>query len=112
MTLTRLIQQDELHRMKANCNNPSDSNGGHSAAWIRRSLSLLKSNLNCPITLHSVDDDGDEEMEIDEEAVERLCDQVDKQIAGSEANNKIDLCNIETVTSDSLFVLHICRWIY
>lgn len=104
MTLTRLIQQDELHRMKANCNNPSDSNGVHSAAWIRRSLSLLKSNLNCPITLRSVDDDGDEEMEIDEEAVERLCDQVDKQIAGSEANNKIDLCNIETVTSDLLFV--------
>ncbi|KAE8022910.1 hypothetical protein FH972_008671 [Carpinus fangiana] len=74
--------RDELHRIKANSNSPSDSNGGHSAAWIRRSLSLLKSNLSCPITLHNVDDDGDEEMEIDEEAVERLCNQVDKQIAG------------------------------
>ncbi|XP_062164877.1 kinesin-like protein KIN-12B isoform X2 [Alnus glutinosa] len=81
--------RDELHRMKANCNNPSDSNGGHSAAWIRRSLSLLKSNLNCSITLHSVDDDGDEEMEIDEEAVERLCDQVDKQIAGGSVREQI-----------------------
>lgn len=104
MILTRLIPQDELHRIKANCNNPSDSNGGHSAAWIRRSLHLLKSNLNCPITLCSVDDDGDEEMEIDEEDVERICDQVDKQIAGSEANNKIDLSLIKTVTSDLLFV--------
>lgn len=33
-----------------------------------------------------MDDDGDEEMEIDEEAVEKLCDQLDKQNTGSEAS--------------------------
>lgn len=63
-------------------------------------MSLLKSSLSCPTTLHHVDDDGDEEMEIDEEAVERLCVQVDKQIASSEANNSVDIGKTKTVDSD------------
>ncbi|KAG7995310.1 hypothetical protein I3843_01G102900 [Carya illinoinensis] len=100
--LREVIRQlrDELDRYKSNRGYPIDSNGGHSAAWIRRSLSLLKSSLSCPMTLHHVDDDGDEEMEIDEEAVERLCVQVDKQIASSEANSRIDLGETKTVNSD------------
>lgn len=104
--LREVIRQlrDELHRIKAAGNIPGDSNGGHSAAWIRRSLCLLKSNLSGPITLRHVDDDGDEEMEIDDEAVERLCDQVDKQIVGREASNDTDLQKTETVASDLLFV--------
>ena len=100
MTLC-LNQQDELHRVKAKGYNPHDSDGGHSAAWIRRSMNLLKSSLSCPITLRHVDDDGDEEMEIDEEAVEILCERVDKQIASSEANNTIDVSKEETVNSVS-----------
>ncbi|XP_027337873.1 kinesin-like protein KIN-12B [Abrus precatorius] len=70
--LRQVIRQlrDELHRIKANGYNPMDSTGGHSAAWIRRSLNLLQSSLNRPQPLSHVDDDGDEEMEIDEEGVE------------------------------------------
>ncbi|KAK7311432.1 hypothetical protein RJT34_09570 [Clitoria ternatea] len=70
--LRQVIRQlrDELHRIKANGNNPMDSSGGHSAAWIRRSLNLLQSSLNRPQPLPRLDDDGDEEMEIDEEGVE------------------------------------------
>ncbi|TYK23655.1 kinesin-like protein KIN12B [Cucumis melo var. makuwa] len=84
--LREVIRQlrDELHRLKSNGNTLNDTNGGHSAAWIRRSLSLLKSSISRPIALPHVDDDGDEEMEIDEEAVEKLCDQLDKQNTGSE----------------------------
>ncbi|TKY47796.1 Kinesin protein KIN12A [Spatholobus suberectus] len=62
--------RDELHRIKANGYNPMDSSGGHSAAWIRRSLSLLQSSFNRPPPLSRVDDDGDAEMEIDDEGVE------------------------------------------
>lgn len=47
-----------------------DSSGGHSAAWVRRSLNLLQSSLNRQPPLSRVDEDGDEEMEIDEEGVE------------------------------------------
>ncbi|KAG6597613.1 Kinesin-like protein KIN-12B, partial [Cucurbita argyrosperma subsp. sororia] len=87
--LREVIRQlrDELHRLKSNGTSSNDANGGHSAAWIRRSLYLLKSSISRPITLlPHVDDDGDEEMEIDEEAVEKLCDQLDKQNTGSEAS--------------------------
>ncbi|QHO37004.1 Kinesin-like proteinB [Arachis hypogaea] len=69
--LREVIRQlrDELHRIKANGYNPADSSGGHSAAWIRRSLNLLQSSLSRPLQLSCVDEDGDEEMEIDEEGV-------------------------------------------
>ncbi|XP_057754148.1 kinesin-like protein KIN-12B isoform X2 [Arachis stenosperma] len=69
--LREVIRQlrDELHRIKANGYNPADSSGGHSAAWIRRSLNLLQSSLSRPLQLPCVDEDGDEEMEIDEEGV-------------------------------------------
>lgn len=49
------------------------------------------------MTLSHVDEDGDEEMEIDEEAVEKLCIQVEKQSDFSEANNILDV----KVKSDS-----------
>ncbi|KAK7400039.1 hypothetical protein VNO78_11238 [Psophocarpus tetragonolobus] len=62
--------RDELHRIKANDYSSSDGSGGHSAALIRRSLNLLKPSLNCQSSLPRVDEDGDEEMEIDEEGVE------------------------------------------
>ncbi|KAM6565329.1 hypothetical protein CsatA_024457 [Cannabis sativa] len=90
--LREVIRQlrDELHRMKSNGPNPVDANGGHSAAWIRRSLHLLKSTINRPMTLPHIDDDGDEEMEIDDEAVEKLCVQVEKQSAASGSGNKTD----------------------
>ncbi|KAK7379612.1 hypothetical protein VNO80_05076 [Phaseolus coccineus] len=70
--LRQVIRQlrDELHRIKANGYNTMDSSGGHSAAWIRRSLNLLQSSLNRPPPLPRLDEDGDEEMEIDEEGVE------------------------------------------
>ncbi|KAK7387598.1 hypothetical protein VNO78_28511 [Psophocarpus tetragonolobus] len=70
--LRQVIRQlrDELHRIKANGYNPMDSSGGHSAAWIRRSLNLLQSSLNRPPPLSCLDEDGDEEMEIDEEEVD------------------------------------------
>ena len=62
--------QDELHRIKENGYNPLDPSGGHSAAWVRKSLNILQSSLNRPPPLCRVDEDGDEEMEIAEEDVE------------------------------------------
>ncbi|XWS35217.1 hypothetical protein CRYUN_Cryun21dG0107100 [Craigia yunnanensis] len=82
--LREVIRQlkDELHRMKANGNNQTDPNGSYSTGWnARRSLNLLKFSLNHPRTLPHVDEDDDEEMEIDEEAVENLCAQVGLQSA-------------------------------
>ncbi|XP_062109279.1 kinesin-like protein KIN-12B [Humulus lupulus] len=104
--LREVIRQlrDELHRIKSNGVNPLDSNGGHSAAWIRRSLHLLKSTINRPMTLPHIDDDGDEEMEIDDEAVEKLCIQVEKQSAASGAGNITALSKEEIVKSDSQLV--------
>ena len=54
------------------------------------------------MALPHVDDDGDEEMEIDEEAVEKLCDQLDKQNAGLEAGEGKQA---ETVQSGSSIAL-------
>ncbi|KAF8014161.1 hypothetical protein BT93_H0106 [Corymbia citriodora subsp. variegata] len=79
--LREVIRQlkDELLRMKANGNNPSDSKQHLTGKDVRRSLHLLKLSLHHPMTLPHADDDSDEEMEIDEEAVERLCQQVGLQ---------------------------------
>ncbi|KAK3414663.1 hypothetical protein EUGRSUZ_L00643 [Eucalyptus grandis] len=76
--LREVIRQlkDELLRMKENGNNPSDSKHYLTGKDVRRSLHLLNLSLHHPMTLPHADDDSDEEMEIDEEAVERLCHQV------------------------------------
>ncbi|KAF3618567.1 Kinesin-like protein KIN12A [Capsicum annuum] len=59
---------DELIRVKAN-GSQGDQNGNYSSGWnARRSLNLLKLSLNRPMTLPLLDDDGDTEMEIVEEA--------------------------------------------
>lgn len=60
--------QDELIRVKAN-GSQADQKGNHSLGWnARRSLNLLKFNLNRPMTVPPLDEDGDTEMEIVEEA--------------------------------------------
>lgn len=87
------FKQDELQRIKANGKNTVDTNGGHSAAWFRQSLNVLKASLKRPMMSSHIDDDGDEEMEIDEEAVERLCVEVANQSVGFDARN---LCNVST----------------
>ncbi|KAL5571887.1 hypothetical protein UlMin_021484, partial [Ulmus minor] len=89
--LREVIQQDELRQVKGNDVHPVDSSEGHSATWIHRSLDLIKASLNCPISVHRVDEDGDEEMEIDEEAVEKLCIQAGEQSESSEA----PVCKVE-----------------
>ncbi|KAL6194131.1 hypothetical protein ACLB2K_035215 [Fragaria x ananassa] len=93
--LHEVIRQlrDELQRIKANGKNTVDTNGGHSAAWFRQSLNVLKASLKRPMMSSHIDDDGDEEMEIDEEAVERLCVEVANQSVGFDARN---LCNVNT----------------
>ncbi|OIW14678.1 hypothetical protein TanjilG_33020 [Lupinus angustifolius] len=90
--LRQVIRQlrDELHRIKENGCNPVESSGGHSAAWIRRSLNILQSSLNRPQPLSCVDEDGDEEMEIiDEEGVE---------------NPDVVLCNANTPSNCNILV--------
>ncbi|KAJ4843238.1 hypothetical protein Tsubulata_039389 [Turnera subulata] len=77
--LREVIRQlrDELERVKANNNK--------STGWdLRKSLNVLRS-LNANLPLPKVDEDGDEEMEIDEEAVERLCIHVGLQPSATEA---------------------------
>lgn len=71
--------------MKANGNNPSDSSGCHLTGQdIRRSMSILKLSLRHPMTLSRVDDDGDEEMEVDEEAIESLCAEATQRLSDFE----------------------------
>ncbi|KAK1319576.1 Kinesin-like protein KIN12B [Acorus calamus] len=63
--------KDELIRMKSN-GTAVDINGGYSTGWTaRRSLNLLRMSLSRPTALPTINDDSDEEMEIDEEAVEK-----------------------------------------
>lgn len=90
--LREVIRQlkDELLRMKANGNH-GDPNAAYTSSWsARRSLNLLKFSLNRPMVMRHVDDDGDEEMEIDEEAVDRLCNEVGLQSSGTTANQCAD----------------------
>ncbi|XP_057827459.2 kinesin-like protein KIN-12B isoform X1 [Cryptomeria japonica] len=62
--------KDELMRMKSKDSNQPAGNGGYSTGWnARRSLSLLRMSL-APLTLSHMDTDSDEDMEIDEDAVE------------------------------------------
>uniref|UniRef100_A0A5B6YNG2 Putative kinesin-like protein KIN12B n=1 Tax=Davidia involucrata TaxID=16924 RepID=A0A5B6YNG2_DAVIN len=99
--LREVIRQlkDELLRMKAN-GIQTDPNGGYSTGWnARRSLNLLKLSLNRPMTLPHIDNDGDEEMEIVEEA-----DRDSLQSVGSEENNTMDVGEVETLQLDSQLV--------
>uniref|UniRef100_A0A6N2MC03 Kinesin motor domain-containing protein n=1 Tax=Salix viminalis TaxID=40686 RepID=A0A6N2MC03_SALVM len=83
--LREVIRQlrDELHRVKANSNNPT--------GWDpRKSLNILKSLIHPLPRLPEVDEDGDEMMEIDEEAVEKLCIQVGLGPAGATYQNYVD----------------------
>ncbi|XVF65388.1 hypothetical protein PTKIN_Ptkin09bG0244600 [Pterospermum kingtungense] len=101
--LREVIRQlkDELHRMKANGNNQTNPNGSYSTGWnARRSLNLLKFSLNHPRTLPHVDEDGDEEMEIDEEAVENLCSQVCLESADMHHHSNEET-RLEVTESDS-----------
>ncbi|XP_077232591.1 kinesin-like protein KIN-12B [Tasmannia lanceolata] len=100
--LREVIRQlkDELLRVKAN-GNSTDSNGVSSIGWnARKSLQLLRLSLRRPMTLPHVEDDSDEEMEIDEDDVERLCIQAGLQSAASEEkiNNYVDKLPIELDT--------------
>ncbi|KAI5007835.1 hypothetical protein ZWY2020_008883 [Hordeum vulgare] len=63
--------KDELHRMKSN-GGSKESNGNFSTGWnARRSLHLLKMSLNRPTTFQAIKEDSDEEMEIEENDVEK-----------------------------------------
>lgn len=93
-----------MHRIKTNGSGQADATRDYSASWARRSLNILKQSLHHPMTLPRIDDDGDEEMEIDEEAVEKLCDQVDMQLAGNEDCHKVKVGVIETFQSNPQLV--------
>lgn len=94
--------------MKANGNNPSDPSGCHLTGQdIRRSMNILKLSLRHPVTLSGVDDDGDEEMEVDEEAIESLCAEASQRLSGVEDNernvrvNSESTCHSEHCAGDS-----------
>ncbi|KAI3892113.1 hypothetical protein MKW92_039064 [Papaver armeniacum] len=80
--LQEMIHQlkDELLRAKANPAAAGTNGGYTTSSKARRSLSILKMSLNYPLILPHVDDDDDVEMEIDEEAVEKLCTEVENHI--------------------------------
>ncbi|MCL7024787.1 hypothetical protein MKW94_007813, partial [Papaver nudicaule] len=105
--LREVIRQlkDELLRMKANAHPAAaGSNGGYSTSWnARRSLNILKMSLNQPMTLPHIDDDSDEEMEIDEEAVELLCNEVEKNISErEEADVNMEVCPLERISEEAV----------
>ncbi|KAH9605673.1 hypothetical protein KSS87_021524 [Heliosperma pusillum] len=85
--LREVIKQlkDELQRMKAHGdhNNP---NAAYANSWnARRSLNLLKFSLNHPMALRHLDEDGDIEMEVVDEAVEKLCHKVGLESTGTKS---------------------------
>ncbi|RZC63778.1 hypothetical protein C5167_025520 [Papaver somniferum] len=86
--LQEMIHQlkDELLRAKANPAAAGTNGGYTTSSKARRSLSILKMSLNYPLTLPHVDDDGDVEMEIDGESVEKLCTEVENHINEREAS--------------------------
>ncbi|XP_068645159.1 kinesin-like protein KIN-12B [Aristolochia californica] len=115
-SLREVIRQlrDELLWLKSN-GYSANNKGGYTAGWnARRSLNLLKRSLNHPpMTLCHMDEDGDEVMEIDEEAVERLCVQVGLEPTVSqdsrpvnqvpeEADANMEDCHEEVMRSDQL----------
>ncbi|XP_072969272.1 kinesin-like protein KIN-12B isoform X1 [Typha angustifolia] len=70
------LLKDELLRMKSN-GNMARENGSYSTGWnARQSLKLLKMSLSRATGLPTIKDDSDEEMEIDENDVEKPCLQV------------------------------------
>ncbi|XP_010532718.1 PREDICTED: kinesin-like protein KIN-12B [Tarenaya hassleriana] len=101
--LREVIRQlrDELQRMKENGNNPANPNGAYSTAWnARRSLNLLRSfGLGHPRSLPRGDGDDDIEMEIDEEAVEKLCAQVGLQSSLAVEQSNHDMNRVERINS-------------
>ncbi|KAL1219322.1 Kinesin-like protein KIN-12B [Cardamine amara subsp. amara] len=101
--LREVIRQlrDELQRVKDNGNNTANPNAAYTTSWnARRSLSLLRSfGLSHPKSLPHGDDDGDTEMEIDEEAVERLCAQMGLQSSPPAVENNQDMSKVEKINS-------------
>ncbi|WVZ85012.1 hypothetical protein U9M48_031976 [Paspalum notatum var. saurae] len=71
--LRKQIRQlkDELHRMKS-IGGLEGNNGSFGTGWNpRRSLHLLKMSMGRPTTFQAIKEDSDEEMEIDENDVEK-----------------------------------------
>ncbi|KAH9305111.1 hypothetical protein KI387_009515 [Taxus chinensis] len=68
------LLKDELVRMQSNDNTSVRSScGGYSTGWnARRSFNILRLSLNCSPTLQHTDANSDEDMEMDEEYVEKL----------------------------------------
>ncbi|XP_013606760.1 kinesin-like protein KIN-12B isoform X2 [Brassica napus] len=99
--LREVIRQlrEELQRVKNNGNNPANPNAAYATSWnARRSMSLLRSfGLSHPKSLANGDDDGDTEMEIDEEAVERLCAQIGLQSSPPAEENNPDTSRVEKI---------------
>lgn len=97
-----ITYQDELIRIKSD-GSSNDGNRGRSTGWNAcRSLRLLRFSLNHPMTLPHVEDDSDEEMEIDEGDVERLCTDVGLHSAACEElktlkATKSNVCDTEMV---------------
>ncbi|CAA7404749.1 unnamed protein product [Spirodela intermedia] len=79
--------KEELLRMRSGVS--AESNGSYSTGWnARRSLNLLKMSLCRPTKLPVIDDENDEEMEIDEEDVEKPCTHLYPQSRTKEENDK------------------------
>uniref|UniRef100_M4EHR9 Kinesin motor domain-containing protein n=1 Tax=Brassica campestris TaxID=3711 RepID=M4EHR9_BRACM len=99
--LREVIRQlrEELQRVKNNGNNPANPNAAYATSWnARRSMSLLRSfGLSHPKSLANGDDDGDTEMEIDEEAVERLCAQIGLQSSPPAEESNPDTSRVEKI---------------
>ncbi|KAE8667192.1 Kinesin-like protein KIN12B [Hibiscus syriacus] len=95
------LREDELNRMRANGNNQTDPDESYLTGWnALRSLNLLKFSLHHPRTLPHADEDGDEEMEIDEEAVEDHCAHVGPQSVVTHQHSN-EVTKLEIVESGS-----------
>ncbi|CAN8268659.1 unnamed protein product [Cochlearia groenlandica] len=103
--LREVIRQlrEELQKVKHSGNNPENTTLAYTSSCIaRRSLSLLRSfGLGHSKLLVHEDDDGDTEMEIDEEAVERICVQMGLQSSLPAKQNNEDMKDVNMVTIDN-----------
>lgn len=96
--------KDELLRMKSN-GTSAENNGSYSTGWnARRSLNLLRMSLNRS-ALPVVKDDSDEEMEINDEDVEKPCMETGALPTPDEGQPLGQLENLKEVSSCSKYHL-------
>ncbi|MQL90771.1 hypothetical protein Taro_023374 [Colocasia esculenta] len=99
--------KDELVRMKSGI--ATDGQGSYSTGWnVRRSLNLLKMSLGRPTVLPVIDDDGDEEMEIDDDIGASYMQSCQQSAASQESTKDAHMSTLKEVDSSKSLLANEC----